>query len=102
MNNDSELIVKNLVKKGTDITLFQGLKVSLCSGEKGLIDSYFGQSGKVKIRLLNDLNDDTKKKLKAIADSKKRGKKIVDANTVGTIPIKIYNFELFIEDLFNS
>ncbi|KAL7635854.1 UNVERIFIED_CONTAM: hypothetical protein RMT77_013671 [Armadillidium vulgare] len=89
MNNDSELIVKNLVKKGTDITLFQGLKVSLCSGEKGLIDSYFGQSGKVKIRLLNDLNDDTKKKLKAIADSKKKGKKTVDANTVGNVPIKV-------------
>lgn len=84
MNNESELIVKNLMKKGTDINLFTGLKVFLESGEESSIDGYFGQSGKVKLRVLNNLKPETKLKLQAMSDSKKKGKK---TNTNEVVPL---------------
>ena len=45
------LIGKNLFKKETNIQMFVGLKVTLSSGEKGIIEGGFGQSGKFKIRI---------------------------------------------------
>lgn len=45
------LIGKNLFKKETNIQSFVGLKVTLSSGEKGVIEGGFGQSGKFKIRI---------------------------------------------------
>lgn len=45
------VIGKNLFKKETNLQLFVGLKVTLSSGETGVIDGSFGQSGKIKIRI---------------------------------------------------
>ncbi|MCL4138886.1 UNVERIFIED_CONTAM: hypothetical protein GTU68_025018 [Idotea baltica] len=94
LNNESELIVKNLLKKGTDITVFAGLKVSLSTGEEGSIDGYFGQSGKVKVRVSNDLKQETKLRLKSSNDNKKKGKKAgTDETAVPVLnnsPIKVY------------
>ena len=45
------LIGKNLFKKETNIQSFVGLKVTLSSGEKGVIEGGFGQSGKFKVRI---------------------------------------------------
>lgn len=45
------VIGKNLFKKETNIQTFVGLKVELSSGEKGVIEGGFGQSGKAKIRI---------------------------------------------------
>ncbi|CAL4196420.1 unnamed protein product [Meganyctiphanes norvegica] len=74
MSNDSEVIVRNLLKKDTNIQLFVGLKVKLSSGEEGMIDGSFGQSGKIKVRISNGLNENTQTVLKKISGGKKKGK----------------------------
>lgn len=45
------VIGKNLFKKETNIALFTGLKVTLSTGEAGVIEGGFGQSGKIKVRI---------------------------------------------------
>lgn len=45
------MICKDLLKKETNIEYFNGLKVTLSTGEKGVIEGTFGQSGKIKIRI---------------------------------------------------
>ncbi|KAL8566632.1 hypothetical protein ACOMHN_049773 [Nucella lapillus] len=45
------LIGKNLFKKETNIQAFANLKVTLTSGQQGVIEGGFGQSGKVKVRV---------------------------------------------------
>ncbi|XP_066992085.2 selenocysteine-specific elongation factor isoform X2 [Anabrus simplex] len=57
--DSDNVIVKNMFKKETNIQLFTGMKVALSTGEKGLIDSSFGLSGKVKIRIPNGLQEST-------------------------------------------
>ena len=55
LNNDYEVIGKNMFKKETNLQCFVGLKVSLSTGEVGSLDGTFGQSGKFKIRLMGKL-----------------------------------------------
>lgn len=50
-NDEYTVIGKNLFKKETNIQNFAGMKVTLSSGEQGVIEGGFGQSGKVKIRI---------------------------------------------------
>lgn len=63
--NDQEIIATNLFKKETDRNLFLNLKVSLSSGESGYIESLFGQSLKVKIRIPESLKEATVEQLKS-------------------------------------
>ncbi|XP_011915767.1 PREDICTED: selenocysteine-specific elongation factor isoform X3 [Cercocebus atys] len=49
--DDYSVIGRSLFKKETNIQLFVGLKVHLSTGELGVIDSAFGQSGKFKIHI---------------------------------------------------
>lgn len=49
--NDTEVIIKDMFKKETNIGLFTGMKVSFSSGETGVIKGLFGQSGKAKVQL---------------------------------------------------
>ena len=51
VNDAYTLIAKNLFKKETNIQAFANLKVKLSSGEDGIIEGGFGQSGKVKIQI---------------------------------------------------
>ena len=51
VNNDHELIGKNMFKKETNIHLFDGFKVKLSTGEIGKMDGPFGKSGKFKVSL---------------------------------------------------
>jgi len=51
MHDEYNVICKGLLKKETNVGLFAGLRVELSTGEHGVIDSSFGQSGKLKIRL---------------------------------------------------
>ncbi|XP_068939917.1 selenocysteine-specific elongation factor [Petaurus breviceps papuanus] len=71
--DDYGVIGRSLFKKETNIQIFVGLKVHLSSGENGVIESGFGQSGKFKIRIPDGLNPDTKKLL-TTATTKKRAK----------------------------
>lgn len=49
--DDYSVIGRNLFKKETNLQLFVGLKVTLSTGESGVIEGGFGQSGKFKIRV---------------------------------------------------
>jgi selenocysteine-specific elongation factor len=51
LNDAYTVIGKSLFKKETNLDLFIGLKVTLSSGEVGVIEGSFGQSGKFKIRI---------------------------------------------------
>lgn len=51
MTDDYTVIGRNLFKKETNLQLFVGLKVTLSTGEGGVIEGGFGQSGKFKIRV---------------------------------------------------
>ncbi|XP_061196258.1 selenocysteine-specific elongation factor-like [Saccostrea echinata] len=58
-NDEYTVIGKNLFKKETNIQNFAGLKVALSSGEHGVIEGSFGQSGKVKIRIPEGVKPET-------------------------------------------
>jgi len=58
-SNEYEVIVKELIKKETNLELFTGLKVELSTGEKGVIEGSFGQSGKIKVRVMEGLKPET-------------------------------------------
>jgi len=49
--DDYTVIGRSLFKKETNLQLFLGLKVALSTGEAGVIEGGFGQSGKFKIRV---------------------------------------------------
>ena len=51
MSSQYEIIGKNMFKKETNLQPFVNLKVTLSTGEVGVIESSFGLSGKVKIRI---------------------------------------------------
>ena len=51
VTDDYTVIGRSLFKKETNLQLFVGLKVALSTGEAGVIEGGFGQSGKYKIRV---------------------------------------------------
>ena len=63
LHSDTEVIVKDLLKKESNVALFSGLRVRLATGEAGVIDGGFGQSGKVKVRLTDALAEETRARL---------------------------------------
>ncbi|XP_004999706.1 selenocysteine-specific elongation factor isoform X5 [Cavia porcellus] len=70
--DDYSVIGRSLFKKETNIQLFVGLKVHLSTGELGVIDSAFGQSGKFKVHIPGGLSPESKKILMTAV--KKRGR----------------------------
>ncbi|XP_047638385.1 selenocysteine-specific elongation factor [Phacochoerus africanus] len=70
--DDYSVIGRSLFKKETNIQLFVGLKVHLSTGELGVIDSAFGQSGKFKVHIPGGLSPESKKILTPAL--KKRGR----------------------------
>lgn len=70
--DDYTVIGRSLFKKETNLQLFLGLKVTLSTGETGVIEGGFGQSGKFKIRVPEGLRPETKSLLSST--SKKKGK----------------------------
>lgn len=63
--NKNEIIVENLFKKSSKRELFLGKKINLSSGEEGFIESNFGQTTKVKIRIPNGLHENSLEKIKS-------------------------------------
>ncbi|CAL8335559.1 unnamed protein product [Lota lota] len=72
VTDDYTVIGRSLFKKETNLQLFVGLKVALSTGEAGVIEGGFGQSGKYKIRVSDGLRPETK--LLLCSASKKKGK----------------------------
>ncbi|XP_006078906.3 selenocysteine-specific elongation factor isoform X1 [Bubalus bubalis] len=70
--DDHSVIGRSLFKKETNIQLFVGLRVQLSTGELGVIDSAFGQSGKFKVYVPGGLSPESKKILTSAL--KKRGR----------------------------
>uniref|UniRef100_A0A4W2DU13 Eukaryotic elongation factor, selenocysteine-tRNA specific n=1 Tax=Bos indicus x Bos taurus TaxID=30522 RepID=A0A4W2DU13_BOBOX len=70
--DDHSVIGRSLFKKETNIQLFVGLRVQLSTGELGVIDSAFGQSGKFKVHVPGGLSPESKKILTSAL--KKRGR----------------------------
>lgn len=73
MADEYSVIAHSLFKKETNIQTFVGMKIRLTTGEEGMIEGPFGQSGKVKIRIPSGLSADTIPKLSSVG--KKRGGK---------------------------
>ncbi|KAK2862194.1 hypothetical protein Q5P01_001727 [Channa striata] len=72
VTDDYTVIGRNLFKKETNLQLFVGLNVMLSTGESGVIEGGFGQSGKFKIRVQEGLRPETKQLF--TCTSKKKGK----------------------------
>ncbi|XP_012719259.2 selenocysteine-specific elongation factor [Fundulus heteroclitus] len=72
VTDDYSVIGRSLFKKETNLQLFVGLKVTLSTGESGVIEGGFGQSGKFKIRIQEGLRPETKQLFSST--SKKKGK----------------------------
>ncbi|XP_064649469.1 selenocysteine-specific elongation factor-like isoform X2 [Lineus longissimus] len=102
VTDEYTIIGKALFKKETNLNAFVGLKVSLSSGEQGVIEGGFGQSGKFKVRVPNGLQPTTVQRYAG----KKKGKKGKDTGAEEEPPaaegqeaIKIFlNFKRFIYD----
>lgn len=62
--NSQEIIVDQMFKRDTNRQMFVGLKVYLASGECGVIDSTFGSTTKVKVRLNDHLTTETMERYK--------------------------------------
>lgn len=70
--DEYSLVGRGLFKKETNIQLFSNLKVRLSTGETGVIEGSFGQSGKFKVRIPAGLSPETFNSM--IAGQKKKGK----------------------------
>lgn len=57
--DNRNIIVKSLFTKLTNLNDFFGFQVNLSSGDVGVIETSFGLSGKVKINVINGINDQT-------------------------------------------
>lgn len=92
-HDEFTVIGKALFKKETNMDLFNGLKVKLSSGEQGVIESGFGQSGKFKVRVMAGLLPATLEQLDSSKSNKKKSTDptgIVAAATATHEPIKIF------------
>ncbi|XP_052093234.1 selenocysteine-specific elongation factor-like [Mytilus californianus] len=99
--DEYSLIGKNLFKKETNIQSFVGLKVTLSSGEKGVIEGGFGQSGKFKIRIPDGVSKEIQQKYSGT--KKKNKSKDSEANQdeqqADHEPIKIFlTFKRYVFD----
>ncbi|XP_026579128.1 selenocysteine-specific elongation factor [Pseudonaja textilis] len=75
LSDDYSVIGRSLFKKETNIQMFVGLKVKLSTGEEGVIEGGFGQSGKFKVRILHGVKPETKALLTAISKKKTKAGK---------------------------
>ncbi|XP_038668073.1 selenocysteine-specific elongation factor [Scyliorhinus canicula] len=75
VSDDYNVIGRSLFKKETNMQLFVGMKVKLSTGDAGVIEGGFGQSGKFKIRIPDGLTAETKLQLTTSSKKKSKGGK---------------------------
>ena len=99
MNDEYTVIVKSLFKKETNLALFTNMRVKLSTGEEGVIEGSFGQSGKIKVRVPKGLSNSTMERL----STTKKGKAKQSADGAAAEPkesIKVLlEFKKFIYDV---
>lgn len=106
MQDEYSVIGRSLFKKESNIQAFLGLKVTLSTGEHGVIEGGFGQSGKFKVRIPNGLQPSTVTQLSAVSKKKGKGKassapesESPNQEAVDCQPIKILlSFKRYIHD----
>lgn len=81
VSDDYSVIGRSLFKKETNMQLFVGMMVKLSTGETGMIDGGFGQSGKFKIRIPDGLSPETKQQLALTGKKKYKAAKGEGART---------------------
>lgn len=81
VSDDYSVIGRSLFKKETNMQLFVGMMVKLSTGETGMIDGGFGQSGKFKIRIPDGLSPETKQQLALTSKKKYKAAKGEGART---------------------
>ncbi|XP_062504162.1 selenocysteine-specific elongation factor-like isoform X2 [Corticium candelabrum] len=101
LQDEYTVIVRSIFKKETNMQLFAGLRVKLSTGEDGVIEGSFGQSGKSKVRIPAGLLQETQKLLSS--HKKKGGKSKSDedgsltdsreSNIRVTLQFKRYSFD---------
>ncbi len=84
--DESTVIGRGLFKKETNMELFNGLRVGLSSGEQGVIEGGFGQSGKFRVRVMGGLLKETVARLDAVGNKAGRRQEMDDG---GEGPIRI-------------
>lgn len=105
MSDAYTVIVKSLFKKETNLALFTNMKVTLSTGEQGLIEGSFGQSGKIKVRVPNGLNETTMERLSTTKKGKNKQVSTADSaagsgSSETKEPIKVLlEFKKFIYDI---
>ncbi|KAL4219239.1 hypothetical protein ACF0H5_021821 [Mactra antiquata] len=98
------IIGKNMFKKETNIAAFSRLQIQLSTGESGVIEGGFGQSGKIKIHIPDGLPLDVVKRFSG-GKKKSKGKgqeesANQDEDMSDKEPIKIFlTFKRYIYDL---
>ncbi|XP_039256766.2 selenocysteine-specific elongation factor-like [Styela clava] len=91
IQDDYTVICRGLLKKESNIELFQNLKVELSTGEQGKIEGNFGQSGKIKIRIPDGIGEKCKNALGGKGSKKERNKKNQSAKEEGKQPTTVTN-----------
>jgi len=89
-SNEQEVIVKDLFKKETNVDLFSGLSAVFSTGERGSIEGSFGQSGKVKVRVMEGLKKET---FSRIGTGKKKTEQQTGDPVTVTLTFKRYVFD---------
>ena len=99
MSDEYSVIVKSLFKKETNLALFTNMKVKLSSGEEGVIEGSFGQSGKIKVRLPKGLSASTMERLSTTKKGKGKQQQTPAVEGESKEPIKVLlEFKKFIYD----
>ncbi|KAF6732979.1 Selenocysteine-specific elongation factor [Oryzias melastigma] len=98
VTDDYTVIGRSLFKKETNLQLFVGLKVTLSTGESGVIEGGFGQSGKFKIRIQEGLSPDTQQLFSSKKKSKS-GTKVDEEARPESQPVSIHlQFKRYVFD----
>ena len=102
MMDDNTVIVRSLFKKETNLQTFLNLKVKLSTGEVGVIEGGFGQSGKIKVWIKDGLSEQAKSQLESTQKKRGKGKQDIKnpeqtEETADKIRVKL-NFKKYIFD----
>lgn len=89
MQDEQTLVCRGLFQKESRIDKFLNLKVSLSTGEEGVIESPFGQSGKFKVRMRSGLKPETVARLPKGKRGKKGGDDAGDDASAGDAPVEV-------------
>lgn len=96
--DEYSLIGRGLFKRETNIQLFSNLKVRLSTGEDGVIEGSFGQSGKFKVRIPAGLSPETFNLISAGQKKKGKGKEASEEQEKTSSVKIILDFKRYIFD----